>query len=114
MPRLRALWAFSQGGPLTRTFTVDVAGDTAVEADETFTVVLTDPSAGAVLLDPSGQGTILDGTADLGVATADVMTNTVTWNGALAPAETATTSLKPALSGRRAALLAAPALAQRW
>jgi hypothetical protein len=54
------LLTFSQGSPLTQTFTVVVAGDTIVEADETFTVTLSDPSPGAFLLDPSGLGTIVN------------------------------------------------------
>ncbi len=51
---------FPQGGPLIQTFTVLGVGDAVVEADETFTVGLTSPSAGALLLDPSGLGVILN------------------------------------------------------
>ena len=51
---------FSQGGPLTQTFTVEVIGDTTVELDETSTVELSSPSPGAVIADPSGLGTIQD------------------------------------------------------
>lgn len=60
---------FPQGGPLTQTFTVLGVGDAVVEADETFTVALTSPSAGALLLDPSGRGLILnDDIAQLSIA----------------------------------------------
>jgi hypothetical protein len=60
---------FAQGGPLPQTFTVPVAGDLRVEADETFIVTLSDPSAGAFLLDASGLGTILnDDTATVTLA----------------------------------------------
>src|SRR5690606_24853061 len=51
---------FPQGGPLTQTFAVPVAGDLRVEADETFFVTLSNPSAGAFLLAASAQGTVVD------------------------------------------------------
>jgi len=43
----------------TATITIPVSGDTAIEANETFAVVLSDPTGGATLLDASGTGTIL-------------------------------------------------------
>jgi Ca2+-binding RTX toxin-like protein len=46
-------------GVATQTVSVDVVGDTADEADESFTVVLSAPT-GAVLSDASGAGTIVD------------------------------------------------------
>jgi parallel beta-helix repeat protein len=46
-------------GQTTRTVTVNVVGDTAVEADETFTVTLSSPS-GATLADAQAVGTISD------------------------------------------------------
>jgi chitinase len=50
---------FSPGGPLTQQIPVDVAGDTGVEPDETFTVTLSGPS-GATLQAAVGTGTILN------------------------------------------------------
>jgi hypothetical protein len=50
---------FTPGGPLSQTVTVNVVGDLAVEADETFTVTLSAPS-GATLATPQGTGTILN------------------------------------------------------
>lgn len=46
-------------GETSRTITVNVAGDLAVESDETFTVILTNPT-GATLADSEGIGTIQD------------------------------------------------------
>lgn len=46
-------------GQTSKTLTVTVAGDTAVEADETFFVNLSDP-VGADLADHQGQGTLLN------------------------------------------------------
>jgi large repetitive protein len=46
-------------GQTSQPFTVAVAGDTAVEPDETFTVTLSNPS-GADLLDAQGAGTIVN------------------------------------------------------
>src|SRR5690606_34824913 len=45
-------------GESTRPVTVQVGADTTFEGDETFTVVLTNPSAGYDLADPVGFGTI--------------------------------------------------------
>lgn len=47
-------------GATTATVTVRIAGDTAVEADETFTVTLSDPTGGAALGDASATGTIVN------------------------------------------------------
>jgi hypothetical protein len=47
------------GEPATFTFTVDVNGDTAPEPDETFTIVLSNPSSGTIA-DSAGAGTILN------------------------------------------------------
>jgi CSLREA domain-containing protein len=46
-------------GTTSRTITIAVAGDTLIEPDETFTVVLSNPS-GAVLGDANGRGTIVN------------------------------------------------------
>ncbi|HEX8312714.1 MAG TPA: Calx-beta domain-containing protein, partial [Chthoniobacteraceae bacterium] len=46
-------------GELTKTVSVTINGDTAVEADETFTVNLSNPT-NATLLDGTGQGTIFN------------------------------------------------------
>ena len=45
-------------GVATQTFAVTVNGDTTVEPDETFNVLLTNPSAGTSIGDGSGLGTI--------------------------------------------------------
>jgi uncharacterized repeat protein (TIGR01451 family) len=50
---------FNPGAPLTQTINVQVNGDTIAEADETFTVDLSNP-VNVVLADDSGLGTILD------------------------------------------------------
>src|SRR5207248_6739129 len=47
-------------GETTKAVTVTVNGDTANEADETFAVKLSGPSATAVLGDPEGIGSIVD------------------------------------------------------
>jgi hypothetical protein len=47
------------GGTSTATVTVDVNGDTAPERDETFGIVLSDPSSGTIA-DGSGQATIVN------------------------------------------------------
>lgn len=53
----------------SKTITLNIAGDTVVEPDETFTVTLSSPTGGATLLDATGVGTILnDETAAPGVA----------------------------------------------
>ena len=46
-----------QAGETTRTYTLQVRGDTDVESDETFFVVLSDPK-GATISDGTGTGTI--------------------------------------------------------
>ncbi len=47
-------------GATSQTVTVNVAGDTAVEANEGFTVTLSKPSAGAIITTASAAGTILN------------------------------------------------------
>src|SRR5207244_2505474 len=47
-------------GETTKTITVPVVGDTAVELDETFFVNLTGASANATIADSQGLGTILN------------------------------------------------------
>lgn len=51
---------FPQGGATTQDVKVQVSGDTVPEADETFTVELSDPSDLASLADASGLGSIED------------------------------------------------------
>jgi len=46
----------------SKTITLDVAGDRSVEGDETFTVTLSNPTAGATLADNSATGTITETT----------------------------------------------------
>lgn len=50
--------SFTAGGSLTATVTVLVNQDNAVEANETFTVILSGAPSGVILADPSGLGTI--------------------------------------------------------
>ncbi|MCY2990393.1 MAG: hypothetical protein NTY19_21325 [Planctomycetota bacterium] len=86
---------FSPGGPLTQTVTVAVAGDTAVETDETFTVTLSNPRYASVTdlrrvdLDAAafvGTGTIVnDDTATLAINSPSITegnsgTQTLTFN----------------------------------
>jgi predicted extracellular nuclease len=47
-------------GEISKTVAVTVNGDTAAEANETFSVRLTNPSTGAVLTDATGVGTIVN------------------------------------------------------
>ena len=47
-------------GEASKTITVEVAGDLDIEADETFTVVLSNPSTGGAITTASAQGTILN------------------------------------------------------
>ncbi|MEK7687944.1 MAG: Calx-beta domain-containing protein, partial [Pseudomonadota bacterium] len=55
-------------GESSKVITVDVAGDTAVESDEAFTVTLSDPSAGAVIGTASAEGVIRNDDASLSIA----------------------------------------------
>ena len=50
---------FTAGGALTQTVNVTVNGDVTVEPNETFTMTLSNPTAG-VLLDATGTGTVVD------------------------------------------------------
>lgn len=54
---------FDQGAT-SRTVTVNVIGDTTVEPDETFSLKLSDPTAGATLADDTGIATIVNDDAD--------------------------------------------------
>ncbi|MEA3013736.1 MAG: trimeric autotransporter adhesin, partial [Sphingomonadales bacterium] len=47
------------GGETSRTITISVLGDHLHEPDESFTVILSNPSAGATIADGTGIGTIL-------------------------------------------------------
>lgn len=57
-------------GETSKTITLQVAGDTAVEADEHFTVILSNPAGGVTITDGSGAGTITNDDLAL-VANAD-------------------------------------------
>jgi hypothetical protein len=59
---------FFAPGDVSRTIIVAIAGDTALEADETFTLTLANPSAGATLGTTSATGTIVNDDAQLSVA----------------------------------------------
>ena len=50
---------FTNGGALTQDIAIPIVGDTVIEPDETFTVVLSNPVNGNIS-DASGLGTILD------------------------------------------------------
>ena len=50
---------FAQG-ETSKTITVQVTGDTVVEANETFSLVLSNPSAGYQLINSTATGTIFD------------------------------------------------------
>ena len=54
---------FAPGGPLSQTVTVLVNGDTTIEPDEAFTVVLSAP-AGATLGDDQGTGAVANDDAN--------------------------------------------------
>ena len=60
-------------GQTTQIITILVAGDTAIESDESFQVILSDPSANAVVLQASAGGTILndDNLATLAITATD-------------------------------------------
>ena len=58
------------GGETTKTITVSVAGDTLVEADETFAVTLSNPSTGTVIGTATAQGVIRTDDASLSIAAA--------------------------------------------
>jgi uncharacterized repeat protein (TIGR01451 family) len=58
-------------GETLKTFTVPILEDTAVEGDETFGVVLSNPSAGAQLLTGAASVVILDNDAGLGFQPAE-------------------------------------------
>ena len=55
-------------GQTAQTLTIPVAGDTAIEADDGFTVTLSAPSAGATLAGASAAGTIRTDDAALSIA----------------------------------------------
>jgi Ca2+-binding RTX toxin-like protein/lysophospholipase L1-like esterase len=56
---INRLLTFSPGAALTQTVTVSVKGDTKVEPDETFRLVLLNPN-GATIADDTGVGTIIN------------------------------------------------------
>ncbi|WP_299617922.1 Calx-beta domain-containing protein [Pelagibius sp.] len=51
-------------GEISKTLTVQVAGDTQIEGDEAFTVTLSNPSAGSAITTASAGGTILNDDSD--------------------------------------------------
>ena len=55
-------------GETGKTITVNVAGDTLVEADEPFTITLSNPSAGATLVTASAGGVIRNDDASISIA----------------------------------------------
>ncbi|HEX6686849.1 MAG TPA: Calx-beta domain-containing protein, partial [Candidatus Limnocylindrales bacterium] len=54
-------------GQTSKPVTVNIAGDTAIEADESFSLNLSSPTGGAVIADGLGVGTIVNDDATLGV-----------------------------------------------
>ncbi|MGB3167105.1 MAG: lamin tail domain-containing protein, partial [Alteraurantiacibacter sp.] len=70
-------------GETSAIITVSVIGDTAIEADESFTVELSNPQGGATILDGSGDGTILNDDVDTTpVGPAQVFVNEVHYDNA--------------------------------
>jgi uncharacterized repeat protein (TIGR01451 family) len=57
-PITNLILSYSPGDPLTRMVTVNVNGDLATEPDQTFRVVLSNPTGGAVASTSGGLGTI--------------------------------------------------------
>ena len=55
-------------GESSKVITVEVAGDTAVEADESFSVTLSNPSTGAIIGTASANGVIRNDDASLAIA----------------------------------------------
>src|SRR5262249_14424025 len=55
-------------GETSKVITIDVAGDTAVEAKEVFTVRLSDPGIGAVIGTATANGAICNDDASLSIA----------------------------------------------
>ncbi|MBK9982119.1 MAG: hypothetical protein IPP15_06780 [Saprospiraceae bacterium] len=66
---------FTSGGSLTQTVTVLVNQDNVVEANETFTVVLSGAPVGIILTDPTGLGTIINDDAAVVTLTGTVSQN---------------------------------------
>jgi large repetitive protein len=69
---------FFLAGMTTSTITVQVAGDTLIENDETFFVNLTNPQGGTTISDSQGQGTIVNNdfpSASIAVSPASVLEN---------------------------------------
>ncbi len=56
-------------GETSKVITVDVVGDAAVEADESFSVTLSNPSAGATIAAATAVTTILNDDAEVSIAT---------------------------------------------
>ncbi len=55
-------------GETTKTITIDVSGDKAPEADESFVVTLSNPSAGANIVTATANGTVRNDDAQLDIA----------------------------------------------
>lgn len=58
-------------GETSKTITVQVAGDSSVEPDESFTVTLSTPSAGSEITTATAQGVILNDDASLSIVATD-------------------------------------------
>ena len=69
-------------GETSKTITVFVQGDTAIEGNETFTVVLSAPTAGVFIADATGDGTITnDDTAAQNPVIANLDDDVASWSG---------------------------------
>ena len=55
-------------GESSKVISINVAGDTAVESNETFSVTLSNPGAGAILGTASANGVIRNDDASLSIA----------------------------------------------
>ncbi|TWT49574.1 Calx-beta domain protein [Rubripirellula amarantea] len=97
-------------GETTQTITIDVAGDTTVELDETFTVTLSNPSTDAVVTIASADGSITNDDVPLGATLAiaattadqdegDATSTSFTFTVTRADSTTGTTTVDFAVTG---------------
>lgn len=97
-------------GETSKTVTVQVAGDTALERDEQFLVTLSAPTGGAVIARPTAHGTILDNDSVVSIAAVDAakaegnagttaFTFQVTRAGALGQAQSVNWAVKNGTTG---------------
>ncbi len=68
-------------GETSKTVTIEVSGDTGFEADESFTVTLSNASAGSQITTPSAEGTILNDDAAPPSTFYELVTGTAKYEG---------------------------------